>query len=251
MKKSINIAITNFKGGTGKTTTAVNLAHGLADKGYKVLAIDLDAQANLTDLMGVQIEPEQCISEALRKKNISVTIINIKENLDVIPSHNFSMVGIETELQNMLSKSDRQLERCISPYYDSYDFIIMDLAPALNSLTVNAYNIADRLVVPILSDYLSLTGLYTLENRLENDLEMSISDVLITKHEASTSLAKEVHKELSENRKEILCNTIIPKNIALSEQGIAKESIYDYAPSSAGAVAYREFVNEIIKRTNG
>lgn len=252
MKKSKVIVITNFKGGTGKTTTSVNLAHGLADRGYKVLAIDLDAQANLTDLMGLtgKVKESDCISNAMRNKETQVVIKNVKENLDVIGSHNSMMIGLETELQNMLRHSDRQLERCISHLYNDYDYIIIDLAPALNALTVNAYCVADRLIVPMLSDYLSLTGYYTLERRLEEDLEMNITDVLITKHESNTALGKEVHQELSENRSSLLFETVIPKNVAISEQGVAKLSIFDYDPKSSGAIAYNQLVDELLNRIN-
>lgn len=252
MKKSKNLVITNFKGGTGKTTTTVNLAHGLADRGFKVLAIDLDAQANLTDLMGFtgDLTEEQCISNSLRNRQVPVTIKNVKENLDLIGSFNSSMIGIETELQNMLRHSDRQLDRCLEPLYNDYDFIVLDLAPSLNALTINAYTVADRLIVPIISDYLSLTGFYALETRLSEDLDLSITDVIITKHESNTALAKEVADELIANRADLLFDTIIPKNVSISEQGVVKQSIYDYAPKSKGAIAYDNMVNELLNRIN-
>lgn len=252
MKKSKNLVITNFKGGTGKTTTAVNLAYGLAVKGFKVLAVDLDAQANLTDLMGFtgRISEEECISNSLRNKQISVTVKKVNDNLDLIGAVNTMMIGIETELQNLLRHSDRQLDRCISHLFSEYDYVVIDLAPALNALTINAYTIADRLIVPIVSDYLSLTGFYALENRLHEDLELRISDVIITKHEANTALAKEVHQELASNRTNLLLDTLIPKNVSISEQGVAKQSIFDYAPRSKGAIAYQKVVEELLKRMN-
>ena len=243
------IALSNFKGGTGKTTTSVNLAHGLADRGYKVLVFDLDPQANLTDLMGLYgvISEEHCISNVLRGKT-ELVVNHVKENLFVVGADSESMIGIDFELQSSLRGGDTKLREIIEPVKAEYDFIILDLAPALNILTVNAYVASDRIMVPIVSDYLSSTGFYKLEERLKKDLNMQITDVLITKHESNTSLAREVVEDFNNNRPELFCQTIIPKNVAISEQGISKLSIFDYAPESTGAHAYMAFVEEFLHR---
>ncbi len=249
MKKTHVVAISNFKGGTGKTTTSVNLAHGLADKGYKVLAFDLDPQANLTDLMGLYgvITEELCVANVLRGKT-DLAINKVKENLFVVGANSESMIGIDFELQSSFRGGDTKLKSIIEPIKEDYDFIILDLAPALNILTVNAYVAATRIMVPIVSDYLSSTGFYKLEERLKRDLNMQITDVVITKHESNTSLAQEVANEFIINRPELFCQTIIPKNVAISEQGLTKQSIYDYAPGSSGAAAYLSFVEEFLRR---
>lgn len=249
MKKTHVIAVTNFKGGTGKTTTSVNLAHGLADRGYNTLVFDLDPQANLTDLMGAFdiIDEDRCISNVLRDKT-ELYIHPVKDNLSVVGANSESMIGIDFELQSSLRGGDKKLRNIIDPIKEYYDFIILDLAPALNILTVNAYVAADRIMAPIVSDYLSSTGFYKLEERLKKDLNMQITDVLITKHESNTSLAREVAEEFITNRPELFYQTIIPKNVALSEQGLTKQSIFDYAPESTGAAAYLALVKEFLHR---
>ncbi len=249
MKKTIVIAVSNFKGGTGKTTTSVNLAHGLANRGFNVLAFDLDPQANLTDLFGLldKVTDERCVSNTLRGKT-DLFINKVSDKMHVVGANSESMIGIDFELQSSLRNGDNKLKNLIDPIKKNYDFIILDLAPALNMLTVNAYVASDRIMVPVLSDYLSLTGYYNLEKRLDLDLNMKVTDILVTKHESNTTLATEVVEELISNRSELLCQTIIPKNIALSEQGISKQSIFDYAPNSSGASAYNAFVEEFLKR---
>lgn len=243
------VALSNFKGGTGKTTTSVNLAHGLADRGYEVLVFDLDPQANLTDLMGLYevVTEEMCISNVLREET-ELVINKIKDNLSVVGANSESMIGIDFQLQSSLRSRETRLKEIVEPLKEKFDFIIFDLAPALNILTVNAYMAADRIMVPIVSDYLSSTGFYKLEERLRKDLRIQITDVLITKHESNTSLAREVADEFINNRPELFCQTIIPKNVALAEQGISKQSIFDYAPECTGAHAYNAFVEEFLHR---
>ena len=255
MKNAKIIVLSNHKGGTAKTTTSLNIGHGLADRGFKVLLVDLDAQANLTDLCGyggIAIKEEECISQALRNKKNKAFIKPVKDNLDLIPSQTDSMFGIEFELQSLLVGGDKQLERVLKPFYDVYDYIIIDLPPALNALTVNAYMIADRLMVPILSDYLSLTGFYKLEQKLEDAFDIHITDVVVTRHETSTSISRQVVEEMKKSRPHLLYDTVIRKNVAIIEQGSGekKYSIYDYAPTSIGATDYNNMVDELLNRLN-
>lgn len=253
MKKCKIVSLTNHKGGTAKTTTALNLGHGLTDRGYKVLLVDLDSQANLTDLCGyggLKISEKECISTALRNKNHSIIPKEVKEGLHLLPAFNDSMFGLEFSLQSLPAKSDFQLQRVLEPIKENYDFIIIDLPPSLNAINVNAYVVSDRLIVPILPDYLSLTGFYKLENKIFEVFDMNITDVVVTRFEAITNIAKSVVDEMQTNRKDLLFKTVIRKNVDISEQGAGEEkySIFDYNPSSNGAKDYNAFVDEFLTR---
>ncbi|MCG8581788.1 MAG: ParA family protein [Bacteroidales bacterium] len=250
MKKCTVIAITNFKGGVGKTTTAVNLSHGLADRGFKTLVVDMDAQADLTKMMGFdgEVTGEHCISNALRNQDKTAQPLLVKKNLDILPSFNITMIGMETELQNMLMNGDRQLKRILDPIKNNYNFIIIDLPPALNALVVNAYAIAEKVIAPVASDFLSLSGYYTLEERLSGGLNVTITDILVTRHEKGTVISRQTLEAIQAERGKKVFKAVIPKNVALKEQGSVCQSIFDYEPSSTGAKAYTEFVEELIER---
>lgn len=254
-EKPIVISVTNFKGGTTKTTTSVNLVHRLADLGYRVLGIDLDAQANFTDLMGLELEPKQCLSNSLRNSMVPVVINRIKENtcgkngyLDVIGAETCTMMGIESELLMMMKNSEHQLYSVLFPHYAKYDFVVLDLAPAMNKLSVNAYNISDRILVPVITEYLSASGFFKLEERLQEDMQIKITDLVISRHENNTRSGKLALDELKTLRGNILMDTIIPKNIDLAEMGNYKQPIFDFSPESKGAKAYVAFVDELLTR---
>lgn len=240
--------LSDFKGGTGKTTTAVNLAHGLAKKDYKVLLVDLDGQGNLTDLLGIadKVNPQTCISKTIKGGDLTIYAINDK--LDAIGVCTQSMIGIEFYINNIGKGNNDVLRNILSGVKDDYDFILLDCAPALNIMSVNAFQISDRIMVPIVSDYLSLTGFYKLEPMIYEYTSRTITDIFITKHEPLTKLGKNVVEHLKANRGRLLFNTKIPKNIAIAEQGVEKKSIYDHAKGSLGAAAYERFTNEFLNR---
>lgn len=248
------IAISNQKGGVGKTTTAINLSACLAEKGKKVLTIDMDPQGNTTSGLGIdknEVENtsyELLLGEAKIEETITKSIV---ENLDVIPSER-GLSGAEIEL---IGKEEREyiLKKEVERIRDDYDFIIIDCPPSLNTLTVNAMTTADSVIVPIQCEYYALEGLselmYTIQlvkERLNNKLE--IEGIVFTMYDARTCLSLQVVENVKENIDKNIYKSIIPRNVRLAEAPSYGQPINLYSPKSAGAEAYRALADEVIKR---
>ncbi len=248
------IAISNQKGGVGKTTTAINLSACLAEKGKKVLTIDMDPQGNTTSGLGIdknEVENtsyELLLGEAKIEETITKSIV---ENLDVIPSER-GLSGAEIEL---IGKEEREyiLKKEVERIRDDYDFIIIDCPPSLNTLTVNAMTTADSVIVPIQCEYYALEGLselmYTIQlvkERLNNKLE--IEGIVFTMYDARTCLSLQVVENVKENIDKNIYKSIIPRNVRLAEAPSYGQPINLYSPRSAGAEAYRALADEVIKR---
>ncbi len=247
------IAISNQKGGVGKTTTAINLSACLAEKGKKVLTIDMDPQGNTTSGLGIdknEVENtsyELLLGEAKIEETITKSIV---ENLDVIPSER-GLSGAEIEL---IGKEEREyiLKKEVERIRDDYDFIIIDCPPSLNTLTVNAMTTADSVIVPIQCEYYALEGLselmYTIQlvkERLNNKLE--IEGIVFTMYDARTCLSLQVVENVKENIDKNIYKSIIPRNVRLAEAPSYGQPINLYSPRSAGAEAYRALADEVIK----
>ena len=248
------IAISNQKGGVGKTTTAINLSACLAEKGKKVLTIDMDPQGNTTSGLGIdknEVENtsyELLLGEAKIEETITKSIV---ENLDVIPSER-GLSGAEIEL---IGKEEREyiLKKEVERIRDDYDFIIIDCPPSLNTLTVNAMTTADSVIVPIQCEYYALEGLselmYTIQlvkERLNNKLE--IEGIVFTMYDARTCLSLQVVENVKENIDKNIYKSIIPRNVRLAEAPSYGQPINMYSPRSAGAEAYRALADEVIER---
>ena len=248
------IAISNQKGGVGKTTTAINLSACLAEKGKKVLTIDMDPQGNTTSGLGIdknEVENtsyELLLGEAKIEETITKAIV---ENLVVIPSER-GLSGAEIEL---IGKDEREyiLKKEVDRIRDDYDFIIIDCPPSLNTLTVNAMTTADSVIVPIQCEYYALEGLselmYTIQlvkERLNNNLE--IEGVVFTMYDARTCLSLQVVENVKENIDKNIYKSIIPRNVRLAEAPSYGQPINMYSPRSAGADAYRALADEVIER---
>ena len=248
------IAISNQKGGVGKTTTAINLSACLAEKGKKVLTIDMDPQGNTTSGLGIdknEVENtsyELLLGEAKIEETITKSIV---ENLVVIPSER-ELSGAEIEL---IGKDEREyiLKKEVDRIRDDYDFIIIDCPPSLNTLTVNAMTTADSVIVPIQCEYYALEGLselmYTIQlvkERLNNNLE--IEGVVFTMYDARTCLSLQVVENVKENIDKNIYKSIIPRNVRLAEAPSYGQPINMYSPRSAGADAYRALADEVIER---
>ncbi len=248
------IAISNQKGGVGKTTTAINLSACLAEKGKKVLVVDIDPQGNATSGLGVEKEDiENTVYDILVNYTpIWETITpSVMENLSVIPSER-GLAGAEIEL---IGIKDREyiLKKEIDKIKDQYDFIIIDCPPSLSTLTVNAMTTADSVLVPIQCEYYALEGLseltYTIElvrNRLNDNLE--IEGIVFTMYDGRTCLSSQVVENVKDNMRENIYETIIPRNIRLAEAPSHGLPINVYEPKSAGADAYRSLADEVIER---
>ena len=248
------IAIATQKGGVGKTTTSINLSSCLAEKGKKVLAIDLDPQGNMTSGLGVEKESventvyELILGECTIKESISKTVV---DNLTIIPS-NVNLAGAEIELLGINDK-EYILRTAVDYIRDDYDFIIIDCPPSLNMLTVNAMTTADTVLVPIQCEYYALEGLSQLihtinlvQERLNPKLQ--IEGVVFTMYDVRTNLSNQVVDTVKENLDTKIYNTMIPRNIRLAEAPSYGIPINMYDSKSAGAESYRNLAKEIIDR---
>ena len=248
------IAIANQKGGVGKTTTAVNLSACLAEKGKKVLTIDIDPQGNTTSGLGVDKNSvENTLYELLLSEaDVRDTIIkNVVQNVDLIPS-NVNLSGAEIELIGIENK-EYILKEITDKVRSEYDYIIMDCPPSLSMLTINALTAATSVLVPIQCEYYALEGLsqliHTIElvkDRLNNNLE--IEGVVFTMYDARTNLSLQVVENVKDNLKQNIYKTIIPRNVRLAEAPSYGQPITIYDSRSAGAESYRLLAEEVINR---
>ena len=246
------ISIANQKGGVGKSTTWINLSASLAEKGKKVLVIDMDPQGNTTSGLGVDKNRVENTVYELLVEGLGINDCiqkDIFDNLDLIPS-NVNLSGAEIEL---IDSDERSfvLKNRFSIIKDYYDFIIIDCPPSLSILTVNALTAANSVIVPIQCEFYALEGITQLmktieliQERLNEDLE--IEGVVFTMYDARTNLSLQVVENVKENLNHNIYKTIIPRNVRLAEAPSHGLPINYYDSKSAGAVGYRELADEVI-----
>lgn len=246
------ITVCNQKGGTGKTTSAINLATYLALAGKKTLLIDLDPQANATSGIGINRHNIQKSTYHILLEEASIVDIiqpTAVQNLFLAPS-NLDLTGAEVELVGALGREYR-LKRALTNEKENYDFIIIDSPPSLGLLTINALCVADAVLIPVQCEYYALEGLTQLNNtiRLVKDNlnpNLAIEGVLLTMADFRTNLTKEVIQEARAHFKEKVFHTVIPRNIRLTEAPSYGKPIALYDQDSIGAQKYNELCKEIL-----
>tara|TARA_R100001369_G_scaffold20091_1_gene36601 strand:- start:79283 stop:80047 length:765 start_codon:yes stop_codon:yes gene_type:complete len=250
------IAIANQKGGVGKTTTSVNLAASLGVLEKKVLLIDADPQANATSGLGIDVEAVEFGTYQLLEHSCKAEQAIIKTsspNLDIIPSH-IDLVAIEIELVDQ-DEREYMLKKAITHLKDSYDYILIDCAPSLGLLTLNALTASDSVIIPIQCEYFALEGLGKLLNtiksvqKIHND-KLDIEGLLLTMYDSRLRLSNQVVEEVQKHFNEMVFTTIIQRNVRLSEAPSYGESIINYDAASKGASNYLSLAHEIIKKNS-
>ncbi|MEI6891509.1 MAG: ParA family protein [Pontiella sp.] len=253
--KTTVVALANQKGGVGKTTTCINFSACLAEKRKKVLLVDLDPQANATSGLGLEKGLGCSIFPALLGEAKAVDLIKETgiKNLDIIPSE-LDLAGAEISIARCEDYLHR-LEVAMAPVIESkvYDYIIMDCPPSLGILFMNALNIAHEVIIPIQCEYLALEGLSVMVDIVNQISEagnpnLHISGILMTMYNGSTNLSRQVVQEVVKHFGDRVFETLIPRNVRLSEAPSYGKSIIHYDTHCVGSVAYRNLAQEFIKR---
>ncbi|WP_205696227.1 ParA family protein [Conexibacter sp. SYSU D00693] len=246
-------AIANQKGGVGKTTTAVNVAACIAEAGYPTLLVDVDAQANATVGLGLakDLEPnlydvllgEAAVEEALRETAIP--------GLSVLPAHP-DLAGATVELPRQAG-SERRLADALAPLRERFAYVLLDCPPSLGPLTVNALVAADRVIVPVQTEYFALEGLAGLLDTLalvqrELNPRLTVAGMILTMHDGRTRLARDVEREVRQHFPDLVFDTVVPRNVRISEAPSFGRPVIHHDPQSSGADAYFELAKEVAAR---
>ncbi|MDX9695247.1 MAG: AAA family ATPase [Bacteroidales bacterium] len=243
------ISIANHKGGVGKTTTTVNLAAGLNLKGKKILCIDLDPQANLTQSLGIK-EFECSVYDSLTQ-NSDLIPIEKRSGFDVIPSH-INLSGAEVELINEPGR-EYILKNLVNKIKANYDFVFIDCPPSLGLLTVNAFVASDRIIIPLQAEFLATQGLAKIieiitkvKERINPEFELG--GVIFTQYNSRRVLNKDIRKKVEQHFSDKLFETTIRENISLAEAPAAGLDIFEYNDKSIGAEDYAKLTDEFLLR---
>ena len=244
------IGVANQKGGVGKTTTAVNLASALGVLEKRVLLIDADPQANATSGLGVEEVNFSTYNLLEHSAEVIKCILPTSSpNVDIIPSH-IDLVAAEIELVDRENR-EYMLREALKSVRDHYDYIIIDCAPSLGLITINALTAADSVIIPIQCEYFALEGLGKLLNTIKNvqkihNQDLDIEGLLLTMYDSRLRLSNQVVEEVNSHFPEMVFETIISRNVRLSEAPSFGESILSYDAESKGATQYIQLAEEVL-----
>lgn len=246
------ISLANQKGGVGKTTTSVNLGADLATMGKKVLLIDADAQGNATSGVGIQkSDIQKDIYDILvNEEPISEAIIPSKhERLDIVPA-TIQLSGADIELTPQMARETRLLN-ALKSVSDQYDYVLVDCPPSLGLITVNAFTASDSILIPVQTEYYALEGLSQLLNTVQLvkkhfNPDLDVEGVLLTMYDSRTKLGRQVNDEVRKYFGDKVYDTIITRNVRLSEAPSYGLPIIDYDPNSKGSELYMQFAKEVL-----
>ena len=249
------IAISNQKGGVGKTTTSINLASGLAHVGKKVLLIDFDSQGNATQGLNANQNNSQATIHSVLMEGVPIQqaiVPKMNPRIDIVPA-NINLAGADLDMDKMEYGKEELLKKAIAPIRDQYDYIIIDCPPSLGLLNTNALTAADSILIPVQCEYYALEGLselmYTIQlvkERLNNNLE--IEGVVFTMYDARTNLSLQVVENVKSYLNQNIYKTIIPRNVRLAEAPSHGLPINYYDARSTGAESYQLLAEEVIHR---
>jgi len=248
------ISIANQKGGVGKTTTSINLAASLAALEYKTLLVDADPQANSTSGLGINIEKinksiyDCMIEEKISNKNIIKTELDY---LHLLPS-DIDLVGAEIEMVELKNR-DTRMKNCLDSIKNKYDFIIIDCSPSLGIVTINSLVASDSIIIPVQCEYFALEGLGKLLETIKLiqsklNYNLSIEGILLSMYDVRLRLSNQVVEEVQMHFKSLVFNTIIPRNVRLSEAPSYGVPAITYDADCKGSLSYMNLAKELIKK---
>ncbi len=247
------VAIANQKGGVGKTTTAVNLGASIADAGHRTLLVDLDPQCNATVALGLPKDGSPNVYGCLSgERSLPAAVIPSGiENLDVVPSTP-ELAGANAELPR-IAGSEATLQGSLGDVRERYLFTLLDCPPSLGPLTVNALVAADKVIVPVQTEYFALEGLALLLDTLsliqrELNPRLTVAGMILTMHDGRTRLARDVEREVRRHFPDLVFNTVVPRSVRLGEAPSFGLPVLRYAPNSAGSAAYLRLAREVAAR---